>query len=306
MSLQKLKEQVEFYFGNSNYSRDKFMLARASENDGFIPISVLLTFKRLISMDATVDKIKEAVKESAVVELKDDSLRKVQTQEYKDYINDKDMAKRVVHMSGFRLDSTLDEIMAIISKDLAPVRVTMRREQNKHFSGSCFVEFSTEKEAEEALKATIEVPDNLNAETDSQVAKKQKQEPTLLKIISKEDYLASHPGKAQSQKEKEKEDKFAEKVKTSFMHKLYKYECDALLEVSDIKGAIANTAFADTSRKVVRMKYVENFEEKEFEVSKSTDGETKKYSLKLVKMPEDEAKAYVKNLKIKKLGGRKN
>eukprot|EP00640_Fibrocapsa_japonica_P005332 CAMPEP_0113951298 /NCGR_PEP_ID=MMETSP1339-20121228/85374_1 /TAXON_ID=94617 /ORGANISM="Fibrocapsa japonica" /LENGTH=102 /DNA_ID=CAMNT_0000959495 /DNA_START=24 /DNA_END=328 /DNA_ORIENTATION=- /assembly_acc=CAM_ASM_000762 len=40
--------QIEYYFGDSNFRRDKFMLAKAKENEeGLIPINVLLTFKKL-------------------------------------------------------------------------------------------------------------------------------------------------------------------------------------------------------------------------------------------------------------------
>lgn len=31
---KKLKQQIEFYFSDSNYPRDKFLRAKAAENDG--------------------------------------------------------------------------------------------------------------------------------------------------------------------------------------------------------------------------------------------------------------------------------
>jgi lupus La protein len=50
---QKLKKQLEFYFSDSNFPRDRFLRSKAAENDGCIylnpiPVPFFLVFLLLI------------------------------------------------------------------------------------------------------------------------------------------------------------------------------------------------------------------------------------------------------------------
>lgn len=305
MNMQKLKEQIEFYFSDANYSKDKFMIAKASENDGFIPFSVLLTFKRLQAMNPSAEQIKEAVKGSTVVEIKDDCLRKIQTQEFKDYLNDKHISKRMVYMKGFALDSTLDEIKEVLEKYCQPVRITMRRSEDRKFKGSCFVELGSKEEAEAAINLKIEIKE----QDDGQV-KKQKTDPKFIEILTKEEYLSTKS----KRKDESKDEKFGEKVKNSFIPKLFKFECNEDLGIKEIKQAVKDCAFVDVPKKVIRLKFAEEWAEKEFNVPEDenksepkTSGEngsknsSKKRSIRLVKMNEEEAKEYLKGITIKRV-----
>lgn len=288
MNLLKLKEQIEFYFSNANYSKDKFMLARAAENDGFIDISILLTFKRLKAMDPTVDQIKEAVKDSKVVEIKDNSLRKIQNEDFKEYLNDQNINKRVAYISGFNINSDLDNIKELLNEYCKPIKITMRRSEARVFRGSCFVEFSTKEEVEELLKIKIE--SNINKENDN--PKKLKKEPTYLEILTKEEYLLSKKDK----KENKKDEAFGEKVKLSFIPKLYNFLTEKEFDIKEIKENVRDCAFVDIPKKVIRMKFAEDWKEKEFEIKESD------YKIKLIRMNEEEAKEYLKGITIKRLG----
>jgi lupus La protein len=295
-SIQKLKEQIEFYFSDSNYAKDKFMNARAAENDGFVPITALLTFKRLQNMNATLELIKEAIKDSTVVELKDDGLKKVKTQEFQDYLNDTEISKRVVYIKGFSQDISLDEIKEQLSKHFTPVKVTLRRDDNKVFKGSCFVELESKEKAEEVLNMKIEVP----AEESAENAKKQKLDTVFLEIISRETYFGS---KKQNKTEK-KDEAFAAKVKENFVPRLFNFESDREIDISEVKNVIPNVAFVDTKRNAIRFKFIQEWEEKEFPIAKSE--EKSAATVKVTKMTEDQAREYLKNINIKKTGGKRN
>lgn len=290
-NLKKLREQLEFYFGDSNYSRDKFMIARASENDGFIPLSVMMTFKRLKDLNPTVEEIKEALKDSKIIETeeKDDALmlRKIQTDEFKEYLNDKELSKRVLYIKGFNTESSLDSIKEHLEKFCTPKRITMRRNESREFKGSCFVEFSSKEEAESVLK--LQIPTSQN-EDEVKKAKTEK----YLEIMGKDDYLSSK----KKTKDEKKDEKFSERVKNSFIPKLYKVEMDGekTCEIKDVKQVIPNCAFVDLPKKVVRMKFAEEWKEKEF----TLNGD----KIRLVKMEEDEAKEYLKRITIKKIGNK--
>ena len=46
--LDKLRKQIEYYFGDANFRNDKFLKGKANEDaDGFVGLSVLLTFNRI-------------------------------------------------------------------------------------------------------------------------------------------------------------------------------------------------------------------------------------------------------------------
>lgn len=286
METAKIKEQIEFYFSNSNYAKDKFLQETAIKNNKCIPISIILTFQRMKALDATLDAVKEAAKDSELVEVVEDSLRKVESKEYLEYRADKDIAKRVVHMKGFSTELALDDLKALLAEHCSPVKILMRRDRDRSFRGSCFVEFASAAEAEAALALKIEAAP---AEKNEDEAKRAKQEPAYVEIISKEAYIAE---KKSETKDDTKDDKFIEKIKADFIPKLFRYESEAALTIQDLKELVRNVAFVDVAKKIVRMKYREDWDEKEFEK------EDKK--VKIVKMGEEEAREYVGQLNIKK------
>lgn len=290
MSLDKIKEQMEFYFSDANFSKDKFMQARAKENDGFIPISVFLTFKRMKNLDADVEKIKEAMADSKMVEIKDDSIRKIETEEYKSYIST-EVDDRVLYMKGFDENLNLDEIKLFLKDYFTPVKITMRRDHVKKFKGSCFVELSSAEEAKKVLEMKIPV-ESIKETEDSKRSK------TLqyIEILSKNDYFGSKKNEEKNKKENKKNEDFAEKVKESFIPRLFKYECEISLSIEEVKNIIKETAFADIVKKVIRLKYED--ERQNFEVEFEKDG--KKHLLKMIKFSEEEAKEYVSKLTIRK------
>lgn len=45
--MSRVREQLEFYFGDANLLKDKFLLQQIEEHaDGFVPVAVLLGFKK--------------------------------------------------------------------------------------------------------------------------------------------------------------------------------------------------------------------------------------------------------------------
>ena len=57
--------QLEFYFGDANLRRDRFLRAEIEgSEDGFVQITVLQTFNKLKAAGVTVDEIAAAAKES--------------------------------------------------------------------------------------------------------------------------------------------------------------------------------------------------------------------------------------------------
>lgn len=61
---KKIIQQVEYYFGDINLPRDKFMQEKLKEDEGWIPLDVLLTFNRLASLSKEPEVIANAVEKS--------------------------------------------------------------------------------------------------------------------------------------------------------------------------------------------------------------------------------------------------
>lgn len=76
--VKELKRQVEYYFSEKSYPRDKFMNEKAAEDpEGYIPISILCTFNNMkkILPSGDVAQVVDALKASTTVQTSDDGLK---------------------------------------------------------------------------------------------------------------------------------------------------------------------------------------------------------------------------------------
>lgn len=71
---KKIIKQIEYYFGDINLPRDKFLQEKIKDDDGWITLEVLLTFKRLASLSSDAEVIATAIEksENQIVELSED------------------------------------------------------------------------------------------------------------------------------------------------------------------------------------------------------------------------------------------
>ena len=70
----KVLKQVEFYFGDSNYARDKFLQEQAKkEEQGWIPLETIMSFNRMKTLTQDADLIVKVLREgSELVEVSED------------------------------------------------------------------------------------------------------------------------------------------------------------------------------------------------------------------------------------------
>lgn len=71
---QKIIRQIEYYFGDINLPRDKFLQEKIKEDEGWVTLDVLLTFKRLAALSSDPEVITKAVEKSEhkLVEVSED------------------------------------------------------------------------------------------------------------------------------------------------------------------------------------------------------------------------------------------
>ena len=257
MSLEKIKKQIEFYFSDANFRVDAFMKQQSLLNNGFIPIDTILTFKKMKELNADKDLIKKSIADSKTVECKDDCLKKIETEEFKNYVCDTDIDSRCLYISGFNKESTLEDIENILAS-MNPLLIRMRRQKNKKFSGSVFVELKNEEAVENALK--MEIPCNIEEDIDEK-AKRLKNESNNLIIMRKKDFLLQKENLTEQQKLQDARNA----LKDDYAGKLFRYEAADDLNISNIKKIVKDSAFVDLKEKVVRLKFSKDFEIKEYE-----------------------------------------
>ncbi|XP_027571790.1 la-related protein 1B isoform X2 [Pipra filicauda] len=70
-----IKHQIEYYFSTENLERD-FFLRRKMDQQGFLPVSLIASFRRMQALTTNAALILEALKDSTEVETVDQRLRK--------------------------------------------------------------------------------------------------------------------------------------------------------------------------------------------------------------------------------------
>jgi len=151
--------QVEYYFGDSNLLRDKYLREKISADpDGWVTFEVLLTFKRLAALSEDKNIVAEAMAKSTsgLIEVSEDK-EKIRrhpnhpipegNDEYR-----KEVMSRTAYAKGFPLESDMSELIKFFEPYEKVVNITMRKYLHKptkthKFKGSVFVTFATVEQA---------------------------------------------------------------------------------------------------------------------------------------------------------------
>jgi len=156
--------QVEYYFGDANLHRDKFLSEQISKNEnGWVPLSVLVTFKRLETLTTDFEEIVSALNKSddGLVEISEDkqSLRRHPERPIPEHNEErrKEIQERTAYAKGFPLESQMSEILDFVSPFEKVANVTMRKHYDKptksyKFKGSIFVTFEKKEQAKEFIE----------------------------------------------------------------------------------------------------------------------------------------------------------
>ncbi|KAJ8983782.1 hypothetical protein NQ317_000342 [Molorchus minor] len=173
---QKIIRQIEYYFGDINLPRDKFLQEKIKEDDGWVTLEVLLTFKRLASLSTDIEVIASAVEksENKLVVVSEDrkKLRRNPQQPLPELDEErkKEIHSRSAYAKGFPTDAVFDEILNFL-EPYGPIEACIRRSTKDHkFKGSCFIIFKDV----ETCKKFVELESKLRNEKNAKKEKKEK------------------------------------------------------------------------------------------------------------------------------------
>ncbi|XP_045511726.1 la protein homolog [Colias croceus] len=150
--------QMEYYFGDVNLPRDKFLKEQVSLDDGWVPLDVMLKFNRLSKLTTDHEVIVNAINKSpsGLLEVSEDNKKVRRNPEMPlPEMNEerrKELTARTVYAKGFPKDSTLDDILQFFKQHELVENVIMRRyldkqSKKKMFKGSVFATFKTREQA---------------------------------------------------------------------------------------------------------------------------------------------------------------
>jgi len=199
----QIREQIEFYFSDSNWRRDKHLRKVAdAAKDGFVPVSELLKFNRLNALTTDAAAVVDALKGSDAVVVGEDGLG---VKRAKPLPEVDDSKARTIFVKTFPSDTVWEKVRDLF-KQFGPVAfVRLRRDRTRKFDGTCFVEFASEGSAEKAIAAAAEGGAGVEFKEGEKLAVTSLAEFIKVNAAEKKAAAAAAKAKAQEQAKKEEE-----------------------------------------------------------------------------------------------------
>uniref|UniRef100_A0A2A4K9D6 La protein homolog n=1 Tax=Heliothis virescens TaxID=7102 RepID=A0A2A4K9D6_HELVI len=155
--------QVEYYFGDLNLPRDKFLHEQVKIDNGWVPLDILTRFNRLAKLTEDTEIIAKALAKSTsgLLEISEDNKKVRRNPEIPiPEMNEerrKELSNRTIYAKGFPKDSTLDDLLKHFRQFEQVENIIMRKYQDRSskkrlFKGSVFVTFKTREQAEKFME----------------------------------------------------------------------------------------------------------------------------------------------------------
>ncbi|XP_067891484.1 lupus La protein isoform X2 [Heterodontus francisci] len=156
---KKICEQIEYYFGDHNLPRDKFLKEQIKLDDGWVPLEIMIKFNRLSRLTTDFTVIVEGLKKSksGLLEISEDKtkIRRSPSKPLPEFEDYKISVKaRSVYVKGFPTSTTLDEIKNWFDENGPVENIQMRRTLQRQFKGSVFVVFDSIDSATNFVETT--------------------------------------------------------------------------------------------------------------------------------------------------------
>eukprot|EP00054_Salpingoeca_dolichothecata_P036829 m.8820 g.8820 ORF g.8820 m.8820 type:complete len:642 (+) comp7071_c0_seq1:248-2173(+) len=110
----RVRKQIDFYFGDDNFPKDKFLQKHASKADGFVELAVVASFKKMKKITKDIDMVIEALQTSEVVELSSDNSKLRRKHPLPP--QPEDPMQRTVVIDNVQADASVDSVRALAEK----------------------------------------------------------------------------------------------------------------------------------------------------------------------------------------------
>ncbi|XP_022920209.2 la-related protein 7 [Onthophagus taurus] len=156
-------QQMEFYFGDSNLPKDKFLLPLV-EKDDFVDLSIFMKFNKIRKLTSNIEDIVKALKRSELLEISEDKTKVKR----KTPLNIRENVDEcTIYVERIKADATHDWISSLFCEFGNIVYISIPKyKHSKVNKGFAFVEF--EKEAD--VKNVLEYFEKIGCKMSSQMA----------------------------------------------------------------------------------------------------------------------------------------
>ncbi|XP_060067002.1 lupus La protein homolog [Ylistrum balloti] len=159
---KKIIKQLEYYFGDMNLPRDRFLQEQIREDaDGWVSLAVMTKFNRLKQLTSNLKMIATAIRksDSGLLEVSKDGvyMRRSPDMPLPENTEDRrsEIQKKTVYAKGFPANISLDKLIAFFEEGHGLMdTVHMRRDANKKFKGSVFAVFKSQDDADKFVVAS--------------------------------------------------------------------------------------------------------------------------------------------------------
>ncbi|CAG9763148.1 unnamed protein product [Ceutorhynchus assimilis] len=141
-------QQMEFYFSDSNLTKDRFLSQLLSENTE-IDIETFLKFNKIRKINCTIEDIQKALSKSELIGLSEDG-KKLHRKIPISIKENVDLC--TIYVEHIRTDATHESLIQIFSDFGKVVYVSIPKyKHNKNNKGFAFIEYETEEQAQAAI-----------------------------------------------------------------------------------------------------------------------------------------------------------
>ncbi|XP_063067861.1 lupus La protein [Engraulis encrasicolus] len=212
---KKVADQIEYYFGDHNLVRDKFLKEQLQLDDGWVTLETMLKFNRLKTLTTEEAVIVAALKKSktGLLEISEDKTKirrnpdkplPEMNDEYKDVLKHKS-----VYVKGFPLDATLDDVKDWVGDKAHIENIQLRKGALKTFKGSIFMVLASEDAAKQFVAR-----DDVKKFKDSDLIVLMKEDYYAKKAEERKHTRAMEKSKARSEKEEKQKQAEEEEMKS--------------------------------------------------------------------------------------------
>ncbi|PVD39030.1 hypothetical protein C0Q70_01657 [Pomacea canaliculata] len=158
--LRSIRNQMEFYFGDANINKDRFMKQHLDNApDGYLPLSLFLKFAKILKLTSSVEIMAKALRKSDLLEVSEDKTKVRRTRPVH-YMTEKEVDERTVYVEGLPPSTDHDWVSQCFSSCGKVAYVSLPRYRTTgDIKGFAFVEFETPAEAAKAIEKMNYTPE---------------------------------------------------------------------------------------------------------------------------------------------------
>lgn len=167
--LRKLQDQLEFYFGDSNLLKDRFLKQKISDHpESYVSVDVIASFNRMKSLSSDRNLIIQAINKSQLLELSSDE-KWVRRSIPLPSLPEKEIDSRTIYVENLPAGIQHEKLKRLFKPFGTVTYVSLPRHKlSSAVKGFAFIEFSSSEEAEKAVQHFKSLDSTTKLSTDTE------------------------------------------------------------------------------------------------------------------------------------------